>query len=574
MTIYNFSLTGTKTTGPSTIDDWTDANCYPQTFIHAVVEADGDVYNFNENLAGLGTTTYIPSFEFSINKGITINTRYGANGGGAILERASGGTLMSLNPDSAAVMTVNDLKLSGANVSSLMLNLPSSLVAKNIVLNRTEFIAAGAATMAIGFSQENGSVTLNDVVISGIFTASIIFGAATMGTTSAMDVVVDGLHFDDVIGQSAGGFYGLLLRKGNNANAVSVTVRNVTGKITATNVSGAVRAVEVQGANSLLIETCTHTVEGIATGTAAYGIIANGLDATVRQTVDPIIRNNDVKFNCPAGDGISVGTDTTVGFMLNPLVHDNNLTGLLSAAQVGAGASPHGLTFRGLPSGKGFKNIIRGFHSPLMLSLCTSDDVQLYGNLIADVYGVILSLKGNSGGQMHNNLGIATPNSMDGTVTKPYGIWAREQGATANSASKTYNNSIIYLGMTKTGMFTLVDALDANTFSNDNYYTDQVLPVDAWGYTGVTYATLALWNAAQETNDATDKKNFSATVEEIIAAFGDLDIDKLVATPETYGGGLKWWTGANPDTLGGPLSDIDTDQGIQSTSSPLHPTRL
>jgi len=567
---YNFKLTGTKTTGPSIVDDWTDANCYPESRIHSIVEVDGDIYNFDENLAGLGTTTYIASFAWSISKGITVNTRFGANGGGAILSRASGGSLIELSADSTVMTTINDLKFSSDSISFAMMVMSSSIVSKNVTLNRLEFIGASTTAQVISLQQENGTIVINDIVISGIYTASLIYGAATMGANSTVDITIDGVHFNNVIGQSSVGFYGILLRKGNFANAVSTKVRNVTGIVTAANISGAFRAIELQGIDEMLIEYCSHTVVGTATANSAYGILIVGLDAVNRQAINPIVRYNDIKFNCPAGDACSIGADTTIDFMINPRVHDNEFAGLLPASLVSSGVSPHGLTMRGLPSGKAYRNIIHGFHSPLMHSLCTSDEVQSVGNFIYDCYGVIYSYKGNSGGIMANNLAIVTPNSMDGTVTKPYGTWAREQGGTANSAGQSINNSIIYLGMIKPGMFALVDAGDALTLSNNNYYTDQVLPADAFSYQGTDYDTLAAWNVAHEA-EATDKKNFSASVAEIIAAFGNLDIDELVANSDTYGGGIKWWTGANPETLGEPLPDLVShiDQGLQSRNGPL-----
>ena len=573
MANYYFSATGTKTTGASTVDDWTNANCYSQTYIHSIVEADGDTYVFNESLYGLGTTTYTAGGEIAIGKAITISTRYGVNGGGAILNRSSGGTLMSLNPDSTTTCTVNDVTLEGTGVSSSSLTLSSSLVSKAIVLNRVKFSNSPSAGPCITFSQECGSVTINDIECSGTIASSFLFGAATLGTTAAMSVTIDGVAFNSVTATAAG-FYGILLRKGNVANAVTVDISNVTGTINATGASGAPNIIQVQGCNTVKVHDNDFTVSNVAVQTC-YGINVYGLDATNRLTNNAKIYKNTVNFYCRAGDAISAGQDseTGLGYTTNPQLYRNTVRGQASIAD-----SPHGMVLRGLASGRMYANKISRLHSPLMLSLCTNDNAMAYGNLIYDCYGVCISLKGNSGGQMHNNTAVITPNSIDGSVTLPYGIWAREQGAVANSASKTYNNNILWLGVApKLYGFAYVDTADANTFSNNNYYSDQSLSNVPFAYTASTYASLALWNAAQETTDATANAIFTASIADITAAFGDLDPDEYMATALNYGDAQKWFTTNNEmeGANGQPFPSFNIDKGAcPSHHSPWHPLNL
>jgi len=570
---YNISTTGIRTTGPSTVDDWTDANCYPASALSGIVEADSDTFVFNENLAGLGTTSYQASAEVTWTKAITVSTRYGANGGGAILGRASGGGVVNINPDSTATFTVNDLKFSGSNISTRIVYLATNIAEKNIVLNRIETIGDGAA-VAINISQGNGSVTMNDCIVSGSYSGNIVYANTTLGANSAMVLTIDGLHYDNVTSTRAGEVLACAFRSANTASVTTANISNVTGSINFTNAAGFSWGIECSGVNNVVLEDCNFTVDAIVTGSGNYCTLVRGQDTGNRLTTRPVIRNNIFNHNCPSGDGISVGTDaeTGLGFTINPQVHHNVVTGINSAAY-----SPHGIGVRGLASGDIYANHVKRFHSPLILSLCTNDNVRAFGNLLTDITGtetVGISLKGNSGGVAHNNTVIITPSSVDGN-SDCFGIWAREQGATANSASKTYNNNILILVVTpKVGGFATVGVGDANTFSNNNYYSDQALPATSWAYAGTTYATLALWNAAQETNDATDNANFTATVAEIVAAFGDLTPDEVSANATTNGGGLKWWTGANPDTLNEPLSSFDIDQGLQSKNGDFHPTNL
>ena len=84
------------------------------------------------------------------------------------------------------------------------------------------------------------------------------------------------------------------------------------------------------------------------------------------------------------------------------------------------------------------------------------------------------------------------------------------------------------------------------------------------------------WNATRETLDASALAMFSGTVAEIIAAFGNVSLAKLGIPAAMFGGGDKWWTGANPETLGEPLLTFGgIDRGaIGSSNSPSHPKNL
>lgn len=572
MANYHFSLTGTRAAGASTADDWSDANCYPQTAITTVAKADGDTWIFNETNTGAAVTTYAPSTDPNITKAITVSTRYGAAGDGVKLERTSGGTLLTINPDTTATCTINDIIFSSVNITTQQLNLPAGAVNRNIVLNRPTFIGSGAP-VAINLSQESGSLKITDTKVQGSYSGNIFLGAATSGANGPMTVTVDGLEFDNVSLTSSGGVYGFLLRKGNFASVCNATVKRVTGTVTCTNATGYASVIEVQGFNTAEVVNSNFTLTSTATAQSNYGIKLHGKDAANMKTDNPRAWNNTVNFNCPAGDAISIGQDaeTGVGWTTNGIIAHNTAVGIASTAY-----SPHGCVLRGVASGKMYANKIRRFHSPIMLSLCTNDAVLAYGNLITDVYGVGLSAKGNSGGIFANNTVIVTPNSIDGSVTLPYGQWAREQGATNNTAVKFYNNNIIWLGVTKSGMFALVGAAtNAATFSNNNYYADLGPHATAWAYQGVNYATLSAWNTAQETTDATANPMFSATIAHIKAAFGNLSADQL-ATPAAYrGGGQKWWTGVYPDTAGEPLSPLaPIDIGIGSKTHPFHPNNL
>lgn len=584
MANYNFSLTGTKGSGESLpATDWTDANCYSQASIHSLTGANGDTFGFNETNTGAGISIYVPSFEVVYTKGITITTRYGAAGDGAMLQRASGGTLCTINPDSTAAFVANDLKFSSANVSTRALNIAAGAIDKSITLNRVE-LAGLTANFGIELGLSMGSLVISDLIVSGTFASSIMFGAANLGLDGVTSVTIDGITMNGVSLLAAGTGYGLLLRGANAANATSVTFAGtVSGVITNTG-GGAISALEIQGVNTVSVSGFGASgqleLASSSSGVNSYGIIIRGLDAGNRQTVNAMVEDSDPFFNCPAGDAISCGFDPDNGlnYTVNPTIRNCNPLGIAATNN-----TPHGIVLRGLSSGQAYANHCRRFHSPLMLSKCDNDAVEAYGNLITDGYGPLtdrgvgLSLKGNSGGVMHDNTVIITPNSIDGSASNNISaIWARAQDVNSNTASKAYNNNIIWLGMPMPDFgFSNVATGHANTFSSNNYYTDQTLPTSPFTYTGTGYADVTAWNAAQETNNATATAIFNTTAAAIIAAFGNLPIAQLVASAATVGGGEKWWgNNPRPDTLLEPLPDTDIDRGVQSANSVNHPSKL
>ena len=458
------------------------------------------------------------------------------------------------------------------------MNLAASIIAKNLILNRVEIIGASTGTLAIEWLQQNGSVTFNDLVISGTYNTNIIVAAATLGADSAMTVTVNGLNFKDVQINNAGLCQAFLLRKlTTSVFSVTCNISRVTGTLTNVNVgtSAGIAAIQLQGLQTPTVHSCDFTLSSLA-GTAinSFGINVFGQDAVNRITNNARIYSNTVTFLCPAGDAISCGTDAETGLLwtTNPQMWLNVVKGINSTLY-----SPHGVVLRGVATGKAWNNIAHRLHSPFMLSLCTSDNVIMHSNLTLDCYGVVVSFKGNSGGIMANNTCVITPNSMDGSVTLPFGIWARIQAATLNTGGRATNNNILWLGVApKTYGFAFVETSNALTFSGNNYYSNNALINAPFAYTGVTSADVPAWNATRETLDASALAMFSGTVAEIIAAFGNVSLAKLGIPAAMFGGGDKWWTGANPETLGEPLLTFGgIDRGaIGSSNSPSHPKNL
>jgi hypothetical protein len=564
MANYYISTTGTRTTGASTADDWSNANCYNQTNFYAIVEAAGDTFVFD---AG----EYIPTADWNCTQAVTISTR---GNGNVALTRPAGATT-NLNTAASVGGTISILGSEGSWFILDGTNCSNAWNPQNVSCNTVcEYVEIrnGGSAYGILMSQRTGSFVANHLKFSGVFPGDAFITSISLADVATMLIDITDVEYNVTTSRAATST-AMQIVKGDFANNLTVKITNVSGSYI--NSSGPVIGVIISGANTVDVH---NTVKSDASTfiisspslVGGYGVWIRGVDAVNRRTVNPVAYNLGILFEQRAGTALNFGAvgEAGSGYTVNPTAYNNNLLGSVDVTQ-----SPHGLVFGGLTSGKGYKNTIRRFHSPMMLSECTNNAVIFYGNLLFDCYGVPLSFKGNSGGTMANNTAVLTPNSIDGITHKATaGIWAREQVG-ANTGGQAINNNILILGVSIP--FVIVDTGDALTLSGNNYYTDQVLAANAWQYTGVNYATLTAWNAAQETVNATDAAIFTATIAEIVAAFGNLSPENYMATPLNYGGGVKWFSTGSPETLGDPLPATNIDKGaVQSYHAPFHPRNL
>jgi hypothetical protein len=99
--------------------------------------------------------------------------------------------------------------------------------------------------------------------------------------------------------------------------------------------------------------------------------------------------------------------------------------------------------------------------------------------------------------------------------------------------------------------------------------TGVFLDADVGTLGGVTESNNFVYNHAAAANGIT----LDSTTETAIDPDINDDGTNKRNSP-TVGIGVRWWTGANPETRDEPLSDIDTDIGFQSAFSPFHPKKL
>jgi len=582
MANYYFQPTGTRSTGASTIDDWSAANCYPPSAFVGLTQANGDTVVFDENLAGLGKLEYITNGQRIVTKGVTMSLRRGGengSGAGIRLESNASTTTLALRPDSTALVTVNDIEFTNEFVTNQMVSIQHFTNEKNIILNRVSWLGIGVNTSkCLANDNGNGSFVMNQCKIRGLFTGLLITPGATDGADDFdYSSTVDGLDIDITASQLV-----LMevfkLTKSDTANIGMSTIKNCNIKIVST--IGHVRCFDVKGFSAPITENNNIDITSpSATESVGIQIWGNSGTGANRTTVGAITRGNTVNFNCLQGHAIEIGDITHAGLdvMQDSETYGNETIGL------GIGGAPHGLTLSGLSSGKAWGNKIRGTHQGLLLLYCDNDAVEGCGNLIYDVWDANLSYEGCSGGTLANNTVVVTPSPVTGQTSTGRGIWARVFNSQLNTGSKAYNNNIIVLGAVRRGMFVEVGSisdpqLDVLDAQNNNYYfedPDGVLtpPSNAFVYRTSNYGDVANWNAGEGV-DETAVKNFDGDVQEIIDAFGDVSLSKIVEDAANAGGGFKWWNGVNPETLGEPLSDIDTAQGIQSANSPFHPKNL
>jgi hypothetical protein len=559
MANYYVKTTGTRTTGESTADDWTDSNCYNASNFTGIAEANLDTFVFDAGVYNL-------------------TAQWSASSGISFLERGNG--LVEINP---AAVTYGLQFSGGAGQtvtigSGIQINKGSATTAQLYFADRASaynidigdiILKDGGPFYGLLLGAKRGDFTAEKLTFSGDFAKYCINTTTELAGNGNQTITIEHLNFDSVVAQSGTSLYGFRTYKANAANTLGITINAITGSIDGTANNIPCIGVSIDGGTNVIINEPQLTVTAPSgRGISIIGSAGTGTNQhIIWASVKSVLGTGYINFNCPAGDALEFGVDAIADAVVDHEAYGLTLTGINNET-----GSPHGLTNRNLSKGVNHSNWIRRFHSPLMHSECTDDAVLSYGNLVTDCYGVGLSYKGNSGGIMANNTVVIAPTSFGGSLVA-YGIWCREQ-TSANSASQAINNNIIFLGVAKENMFVMVDTLDALTLSANNYFTDQSLPAAAWSYTGTGYTTLAAWNAAQETVDATEKQNFAGTPAEIISASGNVALSKLLESTQTYGGGIKWWTGPNPETLGEPLSDNDTAQGIQSTSSPNHPANL
>lgn len=486
MANYHISTTGTKSSGTSTADDWTDANCYNQTNVHSITAASGDTFIFSAGTYTLsGTITHLFSTD--------IKTR---GNGDVILQRTTGASVVEINPNNTTKAYLRGIGTDrmivvGDSVTSSPVLLTNRANDKDIEINQVT-IRRSAGVYGLGILHRRGTLSLNDVLFEGVFAQNVIESTTSLADTANMTINLTDVGFD-CSSAINGAAYGVKLQKANAAFTLTVNIDNLYGSYNANGGSSAVAYGCLITGGTITIENSEGwTVAQQSTATGGAAMMVRGLDAANQAALNPIVRRNKITYLSQVGDVLGIGQDTTVGFQNGHIVYGNTLTGINNEA-----GSPHGLAIRGSASGRAYGNKIYRCHSPLIHSLCTSDNVISSGNIIYDCYGVGLSFKGNSGGQMNNN--TVHLHVTDYSTPTPKGIWARDQSGTANSASKAYNNNIYVDGLSHQYQFVLVETGDACTFSNNNYYTNTTLPTGGWSYTGTDYDTLVAWQAVEAT---------------------------------------------------------------------------
>jgi len=173
-----------------------------------------------------------------------------------------------------------------------------------------------------------------------------------------------------------------------------------------------------------------------------------------------------------------------------------------------------------------------------------SEGVQVQARSGAEVDGVVIA----------NNVFYATHNhciKLVDTVTFPIVSVLAYNNICIQPAGNNEQECFIYIENDVKG------TLDV---TNNKFYSADTATTITWdgvGYT-VTAADAALVEMADN-----------------LATSETLDASYLPPkTSDCIGNGRKWWTGANPETLGDPISDIDADIGFGTTFSPFHPKNL
>ena len=298
------------------------------------------------------------------------------------------------------------------------------------------------------------------------------------------------------------------------------------------------RCLMTQGTQIVSIENNTVTNGTMTAG--AIGIDVSR-DATVSCT-QAHVRNNTVSM---AHDGTTTGT-ATFGIIVgedNDTAVSNTITGIDVTGNTVTGTN-HGIILGNVTGGKCYGNTIT---TSVLAQVGKNTTNCLFGGAyITQCSGAALRAKGGNGDVHGNNTHIVST-GFDGNSCQA------DTAGVVVSTGVIYQNNHIYSDVT-IAKFVETDAGSDATFQYNNFYSTETLPADAFDYAATgSYGTLS----AFETAIATASNNTET------------------ATAPT-GGGIKWWTGANPiGSNGEPFADFDTDVGcLQSTSGPFHPTKL
>lgn len=313
-----------------------------------------------------------------------------------------------------------------------------------------------------------------------------------------------------------------------NTLASPSTVSIIGGSTTLTamnNAQGAIDLTAVDAGVSVSISghTVTGTLDNSLTSTGAhYGIIVANVTnvaitnnsvtmsgtpgsrvlapirvyaAAALAVTAPVVSGNAVVNNGLGGYGICLGNDASGAgnsYVTDPVVNDNTVTAV-PATQT---TPVHGILLGFNQGGSVLRNTVIGCGLALIQKMNTVTGALFADNTIRSPYSIGMYAKGAVNTRfVHNSVYVTdTANGSDAVTV----LQALDDDGGTHSTGVEFSNNAVHIAGNVLTKFVSVGASNTATFASNLYFSDFSLPANPFTYQGTSYASVALWAAAQE----------------------------------------------------------------------------
>ena len=313
------------------------------------------------------------------------------------------------------------------------------------------------------------------------------------------------------------------------ANDLDVSCKALNGVLNfANNASSIVFRVDANG--TVNIANSNVTLNGDE-ATSVTGFFIQGKGANTAsdnfETTSANITNNKIKFNIPAGYGISFGQSGADSHITSGSVSGNTITGKYYAS-----ATPHNILMGRGTAGKCKGNLSQDGYVGILASICDTG-TEIIGNTILDCYGPNIYCKGTVEVSVKDNVCIQT-----GKYTqRDRGILAVARqdlpgNVIVNTAAATIQeNLIIVKDLSKIHSLAYIEANQTASFVRNTYIVDESQYNETAKYFtykngqgGAPNNTITEWNAQSEVTN------------EVLLPLPASEIDSLIENLKTTTG--------------------------------------
>lgn len=254
-----------------------------------------------------------------------------------------------------------------------------------------------ATSTGLQIDTHRGRVTVEDCEIRGTLSLGGIVSTTDLGdiANAPFEFVATNPVFA-ITGSGSNVAAISLQRAAIPLSLVTAEISGASGSV-ASDGTGAITGILLQGiANAVVRDSAGLTVRNTNNANQAFGIQVTGKSATV-QADNALIKNNELRFDCPAGHGIILGRSTSDSFCNGGVLEDNTVTGTIFTTD-----TPHNISL-----GQGTAAILRRNKSiEGYIGILASRTVGglLENNVMYDCNGSGPYIKGCSGVSARNNI--------------------------------------------------------------------------------------------------------------------------------------------------------------------------